>query len=159
MTINAPASVLLAMVIPAGKKRGVPAAKLTGTIQNDILKEYVAHGTYVFPPGPSVRLAADTIAYCAPRCHGGTPSASAATTSATPGSTAAQEMGFALANAIAYMDAVLERGISIDDFASRISWIFNTQNNFFEEVAKYRALRRFGPRSCASNMAPRSRPA
>ena len=142
MTINAPASVLLAMVIAAGEKRGVPAAKLTGTIQNDILKEYVARGTYIFPPGPSVRLAADTIAYCARSV----PRWNAISVSGyhirDAGSTAAQEMGFALANAIAYMDAVLERGISIDDFASRISWIFNTQNNFFEEVAKYRALRR-----------------
>ncbi len=142
MTINAPASVLLAMVIAAGEKRGVPASKLTGTIQNDILKEYVARGTYIFPPGPSVRLAADTIAYCARSV----PRWNAISVSGyhirDAGSTAAQEMGFALANAIAYMDAVLEREISIDDFASRISWIFNTQNNFFEEVAKYRALRR-----------------
>jgi methylmalonyl-CoA mutase N-terminal domain/subunit len=142
MTINAPASVLLAMVIAAGEKRGVPANKLTGTIQNDILKEYVARGTYIFPPGPSVRLAADTIAYCAREV----PRWNAISVSGyhirDAGSTAAQEMGFAVANAISYMDAVLERGVSIDDFASRISWIYNTQNNFFEEVAKYRALRR-----------------
>jgi methylmalonyl-CoA mutase N-terminal domain/subunit len=142
MTINAPASVLLAMVIAAGEKRGVPASKLTGTIQNDILKEYVARGTYIFPPGPSVRLAADTIAYCAREV----PRWNAISVSGyhirDAGSTAAQEMGFAVANAIAYMDAVLERGVSIDDFAGRISWIYNTQNNFFEEVAKYRALRR-----------------
>ena len=102
----------------------------------------MARGTYIFPPGPSVRLAADTIAYCARSV----PRWNAISVSGyhirDAGSTAAQEMGFALANAIAYMDAVLERGISIDDFASRISWIFNTQNNFFEEVAKYRALRR-----------------
>ncbi len=142
MTINAPASVLLAMVIVAGEKQGVPANKLTGTIQNDILKEYVARGTYIFPPGPSVRLAADTIAYCAREV----PRWNAISVSGyhirDAGSTAAQEMGFAVANALAYMDAVLERGVAIDDFASRISWIFNTQNNFFEEAAKYRALRR-----------------
>jgi methylmalonyl-CoA mutase N-terminal domain/subunit len=142
MTINAPASVLLAMVIVAGEKRGVPAARLTGTIQNDILKEYVARGTYIFPPAPSVRLAADTIAYCAREV----PRWNAISVSGyhirDAGSTAAQEMGFAVANAMAYMDAVLARGVPIDDFASRISWIFNTQNNFFEEAAKYRALRR-----------------
>jgi methylmalonyl-CoA mutase N-terminal domain/subunit len=142
MTINAPASVLLAMVIATGEKRGVPANKLTGTIQNDILKEYVARGTYIFPPGPSVRLAADTIAYCARHV----PRWNAISVSGyhirDAGSTAAQEMAFAIANAISYANAVLARGVLIDDFAARISWIFNTQNNFFEEVAKYRALRR-----------------
>ena len=142
MTINAPAAVLLAMVIAAGEKAGVPAGRLTGTIQNDILKEYVARGTYIFPPGPSVRLAADTIAYCARSV----PRWNAISVSGyhirDAGSTAAQEMAFAIANALAYMDAVLDRGIDIDEFAPRISWIFNTQNNFFEEVAKYRALRR-----------------
>jgi methylmalonyl-CoA mutase N-terminal domain/subunit len=142
MTINAPAAVLLAMVIATGEKRGIAAGQLTGTIQNDILKEYVARGTYIFPPQPSVRLAADTIAYCARHV----PRWNAISVSGyhirDAGSTAAQEMGFAIANALAYMDAVLARGISIDDFAGRISWIFNTQNNFFEEVAKYRALRR-----------------
>ncbi len=142
MTINAPASVLLAMVIATGEKRGVAASKLTGTIQNDILKEYVARGTYIFPPGPSVRLAADTIAYCARQ----TPRWNAISVSGyhirDAGSTASQEMAFAIANAMSYADAVLARGVNIDDFAARISWIFNTQNNFFEEVAKYRALRR-----------------
>ncbi len=142
MTINAPASVLLAMVIAAGEKQGVEAGKLTGTIQNDILKEYVARGTYIFPPAPSVRLAADARAYCA----GAVPRWNAISVSGyhirDAGSTAAQEMAFAIANAMTYMDAVLERGVGIDDFASRISWIFNTQNDFFEEIAKYRALRR-----------------
>ncbi len=142
MTINAPASVLLAMVIAAGEKRGVPAGQLTGTIQNDILKEYVARGAYIFPPQPSVRLAADTIAFCARHA----PRWNAISVSGyhirDAGSTAAQEMAFAIANAIAYADAVLARGVPIDDFAARISWIFNTQNNFFEEAAKYRALRR-----------------
>lgn len=142
MTINAPASVLLAMVIATGEKQGVGATKLTGTIQNDILKEYVARGTYIFPPGPSVRLAADAIAFCAREV----PRWNAISVSGyhirDAGSTASQEMAFAIANAMTYMDAVLERGIGIDEFASRISWIFNTQNNFFEEAAKYRALRR-----------------
>lgn len=142
MTINAPASVLLSMVIATGEKQGVGASKLTGTIQNDILKEYVARGTYIFPPGPSVRLAADAIAFCAREV----PRWNAISVSGyhirDAGSTASQEMAFAIANAMSYMDAVLERGLGIDEFASRISWIFNTQNNFFEEAAKYRALRR-----------------
>ena len=121
----------------------------------------MAHGTYIFPPGPSVRLAADTIAYCARSV----PKWNAISVSGyhirDAGSTAAQEMAFAIANALAYMDAVLGRGIDIDEFAPRISWIFNTQNNFFEEVAKYRALRRlwaailkeqYGAKSPASMM-------
>jgi methylmalonyl-CoA mutase N-terminal domain/subunit len=146
MTINAPASVLLAMVIATGEKQGVGASKLTGTIQNDILKEYVARGTYIFPPGPSVRLAADAIAYCAREV----PRWNAISVSGyhirDAGSTAAQEMAFAIANAMTYIDAVLARGVGIDDFAGRISWIFNTQNDFFEEIAKYRALRRLWAR-------------
>ena len=146
MTINAPAAVLLAMVIAAGEKQGVGASELRGTIQNDILKEYVARGTYIFPPGPSVRLAADAMAFCAREV----PCWNAISVSGyhmrDAGSTAAQEMGFAIANALAYIDAVLERGIGIDDFAPQISWIFNTQNNFFEEAAKYRALRRLWAR-------------
>ncbi|MDW8318136.1 MAG: methylmalonyl-CoA mutase family protein [Anaerolineae bacterium] len=142
MTINAPASVLLAMVIATGEKRGVPASQLTGTIQNDILKEYVARGTYIFPPAPSVRLAADTIAYCARHVPRWNPISVSGYHIRDAGSTAAQEMAFAIANAMTYIEAVLARGVDIDDFAGRISWIFNTQNNFFEEVAKYRALRR-----------------
>ena len=146
MTINAPASVMLAMVIAAAAKQGAPAAKLSGTTQNDILKEYVARGTYIFPPRPSVRLAADTIAYCARNV----PRWNAISVSGyhirDAGSTAVQEMAFAVANALAYIDAVLARGLNIDDFAPRISWIFNTQNNFLEEVAKYRALRRWWAR-------------
>ena len=130
------------MVIAVGEKQGVDAGRLRGTIQNDILKEYVARGTYIFPPQPSVRLAADTIAYCARHL----PRWNAISVSGyhirDAGSTAAQEMAFAIANALAYIDAVLARGIGIDDFAPQISWIFNSQNNFFEEAAKYRALRR-----------------
>ncbi len=146
MTINAPAAVLLAMVIAAAAKQGVPAHELRGTIQNDILKEYVARGTYIFPPGPSLRLAADAMAFCAREA----PRWNAISVSGyhirDAGSTAAQEMGFAIANALAYIDAVLERGIDIDEFAPQISWIFNTQNTFFEEAAKYRALRRLWAR-------------
>jgi methylmalonyl-CoA mutase N-terminal domain/subunit len=141
MTINAPAAILLAMYVVVAEKQGVPADKLSGTVQNDILKEYVARGTYIYPPRPSVRLAADLMAHCAKQI----PRWNAISVSGyhirDAGSTAVQEMAFSLANAIAYVDAVLERGLAIDDFAPRISWIFNTHNDFFQEVAKYRALR------------------
>ncbi len=146
MTINAPAAVMLAMYIVTAEKQGVSADQLRGTVQNDVLKEYVARGTYIFPPEPSVRLAADIMAYCSQHV----PKWNAISVSGyhirDAGSTAAQEIGFTFANARAYMDAALERGIGIDEFAPQISWIFNTHNHFFEEVAKYRALRRIWAR-------------
>jgi methylmalonyl-CoA mutase N-terminal domain/subunit len=146
MTINAPAAVMLAMYVAAAEKQGVSSEKLNGTVQNDVLKEYVARGTYIFPPGPSVRLAADIMAYCAKSV----PQWNAISVSGyhirDAGSTAAQEIGFTFANACAYIDAALAQGLEIDDFAPRISWIFNTHNNFFEEIAKYRALRRLWAR-------------
>ena len=146
MTINAPAAVMLAMYVAAGERQGVPAAELRGTVQNDVLKEYVARGTYIFPPGPSVRLAADVMAWCAKEA----PRWNAISVSGyhirDAGSTAAQEIGFTFANARAYIEAALARGLAIDEFAPRISWIFNTHNHFFEEVAKYRALRRLWAR-------------
>ena len=142
MTINAPAAILLAMYVVVAEQQGVSPEKLSGTVQNDILKEYVARGTYIYPPRPSVRLAADLMAYCATEI----PRWNAISVSGyhirDAGSTAVQEMAFSLANAIAYVEAVLERGLAIDDFAPRISWIFNTHNDFFQEVAKYRALRK-----------------
>lgn len=146
MTINAPAAVMLAMYIAAAEKRGVPPAKLNGTVQNDVLKEYVARGTYIFPPGPSVRLAADIMAYCARNVPQWNTISVSGYHIRDAGSTAAQEIGFTFANACAYIDAALERGLAIDEFAPRISWIFNTHNNFFEEIAKYRALRRLWAR-------------
>src|SRR5262249_51557278 len=125
---------------------GVPIAVLEGTAQNDVLKEYVARGTYIFPPRPSLRLAADLIAFCAREM----PKFNAISVSGyhirDAGSTAAQEMAFAFANAVAYIEAVQARGLDVDEFAPRISWIFNTHNNFFEEIAKYRALRRMWAR-------------
>jgi methylmalonyl-CoA mutase N-terminal domain/subunit len=142
MTINAPASVLLAMYVVVGERQGTPAAALSGTIQNDILKEYVARGTYIFPPTPSMRLATDTIEYCAREL----PKFNSISVSGyhirDAGADAVTEMAFAVANALEYIRWTLERGVSIDAFAPRISWIFNTQSDFFEEVAKYRALRR-----------------
>jgi methylmalonyl-CoA mutase, N-terminal domain len=142
MTINAPAAILVAMYIAVGDAQQVPRERLAGTVQNDVLKEYVARGTYIFPPGPSLRLAADLIAYCAKRVPRWNPISISGYHIRDAGASAAQEIAFAFANAIAYIEAVRQRGIAVDEFAPRLSWIFNTHNNFFEEVAKYRALRR-----------------
>ena len=142
MTINAPAPVLVAMYHVACELQGRDGSQIRGTAQNDVLKEYVSRGTYIYPPAPSLRLAADLIAWCATDA----PRFNAISLSGyhmrEAGCTAAQEMGFAVANAIAYVQAVVDRGIDVDDFAPRLSWIFNTHMNFFEEIAKYRALRR-----------------
>lgn len=142
MTINAPAAILVAMYIAVGDKQQVPRERLAGTVQNDVLKEYVARGTYIFPPGPSLRLAADLIAYCAKQVPRWNPISISGYHIRDAGASAAQEIAFAFANAIAYIEAVRQRGIAVDEFAPRLSWIFNTHNNFFEEIAKYRALRR-----------------
>ncbi len=146
MTINAPAAVLVAMYAAVAEKQGIPLDRVSGTVQNDILKEYVARGTYIFPPRPSLRLAADLIAWCAREMPRFNSISISGYHIRDAGATAVQEMAFTFANAMAYIDAVLERGVDIDDFAPRISWIFNTQNNFFEEIAKYRALRRMWAR-------------
>jgi methylmalonyl-CoA mutase N-terminal domain/subunit len=146
MTINAPAAVLVAMYIVAGEKQGVKPEALNGTAQNDVLKEYVARGTYIYPPAPSLRLAADLIAYTARNVPKFNPISISGYHIRDAGSTAAQEMGFAIANAIAYIEAVIRQGVDVDEFAPRLSWIFNTHDNFFEEIAKYRALRRMWAR-------------
>ncbi|MDX6593374.1 MAG: methylmalonyl-CoA mutase, N-terminal domain [Gaiellales bacterium] len=142
MTINAPAAVLVAMYYVACERQGRDPSKIQGTAQNDVLKEYVSRGTYIYPPRPSLRLAADLIAWCSREA----PSFNAISLSGyhmrEAGCTAAQEMGFAIGNAIAYVQAVVDRGVEVDAFAPRLSWIFNTHLGFFEEVAKYRALRR-----------------
>jgi methylmalonyl-CoA mutase N-terminal domain/subunit len=147
MTINAPAPVLVAMYAAVGEQQGVPLAKIDGTAQNDVLKEYVARGTYIYPPRPSLRLAADLIAFCAREM----PKFNAISVSGyhirDAGATAVQEIAFSFANAFAYIDAVRAKGVAVDEFAPRISWIFNTHNNFFEEIAKYRALRRLWARA------------
>ena len=146
MTINAPAPVLVAMYVAVADKQGVARDKVSGTAQNDVLKEYVARGTFIYPPKPSLRLAADLIAWCAREA----PRFNAISLSGyhmrEAGSTAVQEIAFTFANAIAYIDAVVERGVEVDAFAPRLSWIFNTHINFFEEIAKYRALRRLWAR-------------
>ena len=146
MTINAPAAVLVAMYAVVGQKQGVPGDKIEGTVQNDVLKEYVARGTHIYPPRASLRLAADLIGYCAKELPRFNSISISGYHIREAGSTAVQEMAFTFANAIAYIDAALDRGVEIDSFAPRISWIFNTQNNFLEEAAKYRALRRMWAR-------------
>ncbi len=142
MTINAPAPVLVAMYVAVGEKQGVARSDLMGTAQNDVLKEYVARGTYIYPPKPSLRLAANLINYAAQEIPKFNPISVSGYHIRDAGATAAQEMGFTFANAIAYLDEVVRQGGNIDDVGQRISWIFNTHNNFFEEIAKYRALRR-----------------
>jgi methylmalonyl-CoA mutase, N-terminal domain len=146
MTINAPAAVLLAMVIAVGRKQGVPASALRGTVQNDILKEYIARGTYIFPPAPSMRLVTDLFRYCAAEVpHWNTISISGYHIREA-GSTAVQEVAFTLANAIEYVKAAVAAGLAVDDFAPQLAFFFNAHNNFFEEVAKYRAARRLWAR-------------
>jgi methylmalonyl-CoA mutase N-terminal domain/subunit len=146
MTINAPAPVVLAMYIAVGEQQGVAPERLMGTVQNDVLKEYVARGTYIYPPRPSLRLAADLIAYGARRLPKFNSISISGYHIRDAGATAVQEMAFTFANAVAYIEAVQEAGVEIDEFAPRISWIFNTHSNFFEEIAKYRALRRWWAR-------------
>jgi methylmalonyl-CoA mutase N-terminal domain/subunit len=142
MTINSPATVLLAMYIAVGEKQGVPKEKLMGTTQNDILKEFIARGTYIFPPEPSLKLAMDVIEYCykhVPKWN---------TLSITgyhfreAGADAIQELAFTLADAILYIEKALERGLDVDDFAPRLSYSLSCHRDLFEEVAKYRAARR-----------------
>jgi methylmalonyl-CoA mutase, N-terminal domain len=142
MTINAPAPVLVAMYVVAAERQGVNAAAVQGTVQNDVLKEYIARGTFIYPPKPSLRLAADLIAWCTRNAPRFNPISLSGYHIREAGSTAPQEMAFAVANACAYVQAAIERGVAVDDFAPKLSWIFNTHIDFFEEIAKYRALRR-----------------
>lgn len=142
MTINAPAAVLLAMYIAVAKKQGVPSTALRGTIQNDILKEYIARGTYIFPPKPSMRLITDIFQYCKHEVPNWNTISISGYHIREAGSTAVQEVAFTLANAIAYIDAAIESGMDVDEFADQLSFFFNAHNNFLEEVAKFRAARR-----------------
>ena len=142
MTINATASILLALYIAVAQGQGVPSSRVSGTIQNDVLKEYIARGTYIYPPGQSMRVITDIFAFCkehAPRWN--TVSISGYHIREA-GSTAAQEIGFTLANGIAYVQAAVDAGLDVDDFAPRLSFFFNVHNNFIEEIAKFRAARR-----------------
>ncbi|MFN8564153.1 MAG: methylmalonyl-CoA mutase family protein [Anaerolineae bacterium] len=142
MTINAPAAVLLAMYIAVGKRQGVESTQLRGTVQNDILKEYIARGTYIYPPKPSMRLITDLFAYCKTDVpHWNTISISGYHIREA-GSTAVQEVAFTLANGIAYVQAAIDAGLDVDDFAPQLSFFFNAHNQFLEEVAKFRAARK-----------------
>ena len=142
MTINAPAAVLLAMYIAVAKRQGVTSTALRGTIQNDILKEYIARGTYIFPPKPSMRLITDIFQYCRKEVPNWNTISISGYHIREAGSTAAQEVAFTLANAIAYIEAAIATGMDVDEFADQLSFFFNAHNNFFEEVAKFRAARR-----------------
>ena len=141
MTINAPAAVLLAMYIAAAKRQGVSADKIRGTVQNDILKEYIARGTYIYPPTASMRLITDIFAYCKDHVPGWNTISISGYHIREAGSTAVQEVAFTLANGIAYVEAAIKAGLSVDEFAPQLSFFFNAHNNFLEEIAKFRAAR------------------
>lgn len=142
MTINATASILLAMYIALAKKQGADIKQISGTIQNDILKEYAARGTYIYPPKPSMRIITDIFEYCSKEVPKWNTISISGYHIREAGSTAVQELAFTLANGKAYLNAALEKGLDINVFAKRLSFFFNCHNNFFEEIAKFRAARR-----------------
>jgi methylmalonyl-CoA mutase N-terminal domain/subunit len=146
MTINSPAAILLAFYIAVAEQQGVDSTKLRGTIQNDILKEYIAQKEYIFPPEPSMSLIVDTIEFCAKHLPQWNTISISGYHIREAGSTAIQELAFTLADGFAYIEAAIERGLDIDDFAPRLSLFFNAHNDFFEEIAKYRAARRIWAR-------------
>ena len=168
MTINATASILLALYLAVGEEQGVARADLGGTIQNDLLKEYIARGTYIYPPMPSLRLITDTLDFCAREVPRWNSISISGYHMREAGCTAAQEVGFTLANAIAYAEAALAAGQEFDRFGQQLSFFFACHSNFLEEVAKFRAARRLwrglrcsdsrrrttGPRCCASIRRP-----
>jgi methylmalonyl-CoA mutase N-terminal domain/subunit len=142
MTINATAAILLALYVHVAERHGVPAAGLGGTVQNDILKEYIARGTYIFPPAPSMRLVTDSFAWCKDRVPRWNTISISGYHMREAGATAVQEVAFTFANAIAYVEAALAAGLRVDEFAPQLSFFFNAHNNLLEEVAKFRAARR-----------------
>jgi len=142
MTINAPANVLLAMYIAVGQKQGIKQSSLGGTVQNDVLKEYVARGMYIFPPGPSMRMITDIFVYCSQNMPQWNTISISGYHIREAGATAVQEVAFTFANAIAYVKAAIDRGLDVDKFAGRLSFFFAAHNNFLEEIAKFRAARR-----------------
>jgi len=146
MTINAPAAILLAMYIAVAKKQGIDPQVLRGTIQNDILKEYVARGTYIFPPKPSMRIITDIFSYCKENLPRWNTISISGYHIREAGATAVQEVAFTLTNAIAYVEAASRAGLNVDEFAGQISFFFNAHNDFLEEVAKFRAARRLWAR-------------
>src|ERR671939_549807 len=146
MTINATAAILLCLYIAVAKKQNVPADRLQGTIQNDILKEYIARGTYIYPPAPSLRLVTDTFAFCAAEVPNWNTISISGYHIREAGSTAVQEVAFTLADAVAYVEAAVAAGLQVDEFAPRLSFFFNPHNNLLEEVSKFRAARRLWAR-------------
>src|ERR1700758_3954168 len=142
MTINSTAAILLALYVAVARKQGANLEKLSGTIQNDILKEYIARGTYIYPPRPAIRIVTDIFAWCKDELPGWTTISVSGYHIREAGSTAAQEVGFTLSDAIAYVDAAIAVGLRVDDFAPRLSFFFNAHNDLIEEIAKYRAARR-----------------
>ncbi len=142
MTINATASTLLCMYLAVAERQGVPFNKLRGTIQNDVLKEYMARGTYIYPPQPSMRLVTDTFAFCGEKVPNWNTISISGYHIREAGSTAVQEVAFTLADGVAYVEAALKVGLKVDEFAPRLAFFFNVHNNFFEEIAKFRAARR-----------------
>src|SRR5437762_2772130 len=154
MTINAPASLLLLLYELVAEQQGVPSAALRGTVQNDILKEYVARGNYIFPPKPSMRLTTDLFAYCAERIPSWNTISISGYHIREAGSTAVQELAFTLANGVAYCQAAVDAGLSPDEFGARLSFFFNAHNDFFQEVAKFRAARRLWARIMRERFGP-----
>src|ERR1700737_933012 len=146
MTINSPAAILLCMYIAVAEEQGVPASQLGGTLQNDILKEFIAQKEFIFPPAPSMRLVVDSIEYCAKEVPKWNTISISGYHIREAGSPAAQELAFTLADGMAYVDACIERGMRIDDFAPRLSFFFDAHIDFFEEIAKFRAARRIWAR-------------
>src|SRR5215216_2697126 len=146
MTINATAAILLSLYLAVARKQGVPFNKVRGTLQNDILKEYIARGTYIYPPAPSLRLVTDIFAYCAREAPNWNTISISGYHIREAGSTAVQEVAFTLADGITYVEAALAAGLAIDDFAPRLSFFFNAHNNLLEEIAKFRAARRLWAR-------------
>ena len=142
MTINAPASILLALLLVVAERRSVPWSKLSGTIQNDVLKEYAARGTYIFPPAPSLRIVTDIFEFCAKEVPRWNTISVSGYHIREAGSTAVQEVAFTIANGLEYVHAAVERGLDVDTFAPRMSFFFNAHNDFLEEVAKFRAARK-----------------
>src|SRR5437763_12209951 len=155
MTIKAPAAILLALLLVVAERRGIAWTKLSGTIQNDILKEYAARGTYIFPPAPSLRIVTDIFEFCAAEVPPSNTISVSGYHIREAGSTAVQEVAFTLANGLQYVKAAVERGLDVDSFAPRISFFFNAHNDFLEEVAKFRAARKLWAKLMRERHAPK----
>ncbi len=156
MTINATAAILLALYVAVARRQGVDVRRLSGTVQNDILKEYIARGTYIYPPQPALRLVTDIFAYCREQLPEWNTISISGYHIREAGSTAVQEVAFTLANALTYLEAAVKAGLSVDDVAPRVSFFFNAHSNFLEEVAKYRAARRLWARLVKERFQPRN---